>query len=377
MDQSVEDFLNKALAKKPAVQKRIQRREIYSDCHMVHRGGEWYDSCVDRVHYVDEIISIVATVASADVVVVKENQLKVNEAEALPRNARVSTESFKNCSDGITLTHTVALTVSATKSWSVEKSHSLTTSSGASVTLGGNIEFFNGSATVHWETALSVSERQTESFSTTETRSTTDTLLIPPRRAGDYYLIVYEQPLKIPFSATIIVDGALNENISGVSKASDMLSEAERTMLFDGFLHIQDASHGEMKIDWVDIKVACGDEINDVLHLIRREFTVPADWLSGNFLQDFAVPKAMLRDKKGHLKVTDEIGAPTDGRHFFVEYEVDEIRSDMGHCGFNDLGFPNVATWHVQHGTWREYLGGQQVSSAPGTIENFVACYLP
>lgn len=379
MDTSAEIFLNDALTKKPMIRRILRERKKYNDCKLVHKGGDWFEECFERERIDERTIVEHARVTSTEVVEVKNLLFDKTKITSLPTNARVAIREFKNCSEGIDLTQNITLSVSATRGWSVTKTNSISTTIGASVTLSGEFEFFKGSGTVNFSQTVSLSSQTTETFSTTETRSISDTIIVHPKKAGIYRLIAYEQTLEIPFSGIAVVDGQLVSNESGVSKASDVLSVNERTMPLSGSLRITDVSKAETRIDEFPYRPACEDK-SDIAYYSDREFTVPAQALTERFLSGFSLPSKARRNEKGWREPApmpkDEIGPP-DGRHFDVDYETEEMRSDPGQCGFNDIGAPNFGVYKVLHGTWREYANGQIVASYPGTQETFLRCYEP
>jgi hypothetical protein len=381
VDTNVVTFLNEQLSKKPNVRIPFKRHETHQRCKLRKGAGDWFEDCTEVDVVVNDVRPGPATVTSSFIVQVNDFRFDETRTVSLPAKARVQSETFKNCSDGINLTKSFTMSVTVTKGWSVTKTRGLSTTVGASVTIAGDIKFLKGSGTVSFSQTVTSSTAQNESASYTETRSSTETLVIKPQSAGVYSLLAFEETLEIPYSATVVVDGPLATNLSGFAKASDLLSVAERSVPFEGVLRITDASRGETSIKYLDWKVVCAaDEAGEIVHVVR-EFDVPEAALSAQFRSSFTAPADQKRENGtavGTLvSAFDTIGPPPDGRAFEVMYSLEEMRMDAGNCGFNDLGVPNAGVYRVDYGMWHEYAGGKEVAQYSGTQEQFLRCYVP
>lgn len=348
---------------------------------MKKAAGDWIEVCFPYNESVSEDFLTPALVTGSAVVEVKDFKFLPEKTKSFPVNARVKTEIFKNCSDKISLTKTFSLAVGVTTGWTVAKTQGVSTTIGASVTISGDIKFLKASGTVNFSQTVTSSTTVTETSSSTTNRTSSDTVVIPPHSAGTFNLLAYEETLEIPFSALIVVDGPLILNSSGLIKASDILTEAERTLSFEGSLTITDASRGETSISFAEWEIECAADDKEHSHYSLREFSAPESALSKSFLSGFKKPRDHARTDNANVRPVkadgDTMGPPADGRLFETLYTVEEMRGDFGNCGFNDLGIPNTGVYEVAHGTWHEFLGGKEVATYAGTQEKFLRCYVP
>lgn len=384
MDISATEHLNSMLAGKPAVRVRVQRHRTAYDCQWRRAAGDWTEVCWPKDEVFDEIVSLPASVTSSLIVEVKKMAAHKERVKSFPIMARVRSEIIKNCSDSITFQKTMSLSVQFTKGWSVQKTAGVSTTAGGTLTVSAEVPFLKAAGgTFNFSQTVSSSSQSSESYSHLETRSSSELISVKPQSAGEYYLIAYEETLEVPFSAEIVVDGPLATNESGFSMASDLLSEQERTLPFDGSLTISDASRGETSIRYLDWKVVCADTQGEHVARLSREFVVPESALDASFKSRFSEPSIQLRENGINLgsrrptAAPDEIGPPPDGKLFETLYSIEEQRMDPGQCGFNDLGVPNAGIYKVDYGTWHEYLGGREVATYAGKQETFMRCNIP
>ena len=78
------------------------------------------------------------------------------------------------------------------------------------------------------------------------------TINVAPGHAGYLQLLAIQQSIEVPFSTTIVVDATMEGNVSGFSKVSQLLSQEERTMPFDGTVkasQLSDSFAGNFKPD--------------------------------------------------------------------------------------------------------------------------------
>lgn len=381
MDTDATAFLNAQLSKKPNIKVARKRTETRWTCKTKKIAGDLTEICFPHDVTITEEVLVPASVTESEIVEVRNFQMLPAKTKTFPINARVKSELFKNCNDKTTLTKTFTLSVSVTTGWTVAKTRGVSTTLGGAITISGNIDFVKAAGTVSFSQTVSSSTALTETASTTTNRSSTDVILIPPHSAGAFNLMAYEETLEIPFSALVIVDGPLISNISGLVKASEILSIAERTIQFEGALTITDASRGETSITFKNWEIECAEDEKEHSHYSRREFSVPASALSESFLSGFKKPSEHARINNAITRpikaAGSEIGPPADGRLFETLYMVEEMRGDFGNCGFNDLGIPNTGVYEVSHGMWHEFQGGKEVATYPGTQEEFLRCYVP
>ena len=109
----------------------------------------------------------------------------------------------------------------------------------ASAVVGSLSTSFNMSRTVSLSTTV------TETDSQTVTRSLNSSMIVGPKKHGRIELLAFETTVEIPFKANVVIDGNVDANKSGISKASQLLSVSERTVPFSGVLRITNVSAGQ------------------------------------------------------------------------------------------------------------------------------------
>jgi hypothetical protein len=110
-----------------------------------------------------------------------------------------------------------------------------------------NIYGFTASNSFSETITLSLSTANAETSSTTETAQASATVSqLTKGQAGSEELVMYQASADVPIHATVVVDGNLVDNTNGYKRASDLLTEAERTMPFDGVIHLTGASDGQV-----------------------------------------------------------------------------------------------------------------------------------
>jgi hypothetical protein len=276
-------FLNKALSGKPAVQRertvmvRKQRCRTYRIPNIAN-GGAWTE-CEDAdVPEVQRFLDA-ARVTSTQVTLVRGLTFDERRVTQLPHHPLLFRMTYKNCADGTTLTNNLTLSVTGTKSLAVTKTKTVTTTLGVTTAFKGEMKVgvadFGNTTTFKFERAVALTETVTDTETHTETRSQSWTVNVPAKKMGQVEMLAFQTTIEIPFSATVVVDGPLEANKSGVSNASDLLPEAERTMPFEGTLTLSDVSDSTYTTTNFPGNPACAaDEVGKVVSE-GRQYTLP------------------------------------------------------------------------------------------------------
>ncbi len=182
-------------------------------------------------------------------------ELAYGDAErvTLPDIPHFKSFTITNCSAEVqtsstqlSLSATVGTSVTVTRG--VNTSRNISTSVNMSIPLsnkGGSLNFGGQSSkshTVTFSTGKTTSSRESIAFSENISRN------VPPMTTlwGQFH--VSEKTIRIPFSASVLVDGKVDSNLAGYSKISDVLSIEERTFPITGFVEATGAT--DTRIDY-------------------------------------------------------------------------------------------------------------------------------
>lgn len=371
-DTSAIDFMNFALASKPAV---AGHRTVYTKeqrCRYHHipinaDGGDW-EECwdVDVPH--TEAITMAAKASSSNIQRVDNLKFDTEHVTSLPSEPILYRQTYRNCGEGTTLNNSITLSIQGVEGYSVQKTHGVSTTVGGSVSMtasympGG----IGGSGTVSFNmsTTVSASTAITESSSKTTTRSQTWTVSIPPQTMGFVEMLAYQETVDIPFNATIVVDGDLQTNDSGLTKASALLTEAERTLPFDGAVRITNASNGEFRTQQLPGKPTCTGDDKDLVILSGQSVSIPAGTRpSGDYssAKDFAAILRKPIDGNSSSSATFVQGLPPDLNEQVV-YRKDVIRA-APECGFSSDGSTKTGVFAAEGRSFFQSLGGRPLQS--------------
>ncbi|MEO7213322.1 MAG: aerolysin family beta-barrel pore-forming toxin [Mucilaginibacter sp.] len=304
----------------------------------------------------------------------------------LPQSGILTRKTIINCADA-SVTSTIGLSVTGTKSWSVTKTDSVSTTVGASISGSVGVPgVAGGSASLSFSQQISTSNAVTDGGSDQVTRSSNENISVGPRRAISIELFAYQSGAEIPYSANVVIDGDLQANDSGLSVASSLLSEKERTLQISGILRLTDVSEANLRTR--DIGGAEGCEAPMGITISEDRFSsFPAEKLGSYFAEDFVNSASAVR-KDGQLfahstKFADfswtiteggpQIGPP-DGTHYEILYTT-QITEATPSCGFNDLGLMNLGLFNVEVRQYRTYVGGKAAAEWQESVKTFVLCF--
>ena len=366
-------FLNTALANKHIMLNRtrsVQQNKLVcttsGDGHP-HRDCQTITITVQQP-YIDQ-----ARVVSQTAQVTEPLKFDTQNFETLPASALIQRVDYANCGqDNFNTSYT--LTITGTKSTSVSKTHSLSVGVGMSST--GTFQASNGvfggssSMTVHLNVATSDSTTNSEGHSESEGRTWVTSINVAPGHAGYLKLLVLQQTIRVPFSAVVVVDGALEDNTSGYTQASQFLSEAERTVPFTGEVVSSGLSNSFTGNYAPDTPFNCADPKNAGQVVVTpTNQTIPVSALTKSFVGGFMTLQAATNKRQ----LAGATIGPADG----VSYQVvssSEVEVMDPACGFNDIGAPNGAIHLSETRHYTNYANGVLVAEWDETSDTFLRC---
>lgn len=300
---------------------------------------------------------------------------------SLPEKAILSSVDFQNCAD-VSVTQAISLNVAGTKSYSVAKTDSISTTQGGSVTLSGSFFGNSASATYNFSQTVGLSNTTSEGDSVTVSRATASTISIGPGRSGRFELLIYETTVEIPFSAKVVVDGDLLPNDSGVVLASQLLSEEERTIRFSGSIRLTDVSNAIVRTVPAAKSEQCTSGNPALVVQTNPQITIPASSIPQLEKKKFspistffkgAASKKFVAIPVESLNFGPVIG-PADGIGYEV-LAVNDVTKPAPFCGFNDLGIMNIGVFSVETRRYTQYSNGNMIASWMDQVETFKRCW--
>ncbi|HEX8590636.1 hypothetical protein [Pseudomonas sp.] len=321
--------------------------------------------------------------------VIEVLDLKFDQANitSLPQTGLLTRKTVQNCADA-SVTSSIGLSVTGTQTWGVTKTNGVTTTIGASVNASVGVQGVGSAGmTLTFSQAISTTTAMSEGGSQQVSRTSNENITIGPRRSVLIELFAYQSTAEIPFSGKIVIDGNLENNLSGVTQASDLLSLSERTLPFSGILRLSDVSQANLRTS--DLGGVQGCAVPNSISIAEERFPpFPADKLGSYLLDRFKAPVDFARSESGEIH--DHIGkfsnftwlgenegptiGPSDGTSYEILYTT-EIYEPSAACGFNDLGVMNTGIFSLEARQYRNYSNGQLVSQWQDTVKNFLRCH--
>jgi hypothetical protein len=300
---------------------------------------------------------------------------------ALPERATLAATFYQHCADA-QLSTTLSLSVTGNSSYSFTKTDSVNTTIGGSATATFVGQAGSLSTMLNVSRSLSTSNATTESFSESVTRSQSITLTISPNKQGKFELLVMETTVEVPFSALIIVDGRLVQNSNGISKASELLNESDRSLPFKGVLRITNVSGAYIRTTDVPGAPACSKADIGGIKKDPSVISFPGAALSAGELATFSKPSVQppglmkLRLSGSRFSLVAGEGpsiGPADGVSYQVMY-ISEVIHPAAQCGFNDLSIPNNGVFTMEAREYTSYLNGTLIARWQDHVETFKSC---
>ncbi|MFK7940840.1 MAG: hypothetical protein AB8B82_15775 [Roseovarius sp.] len=384
----IASVLNNHLRNKPHVEYTRQATRQVQHCIRVQDNGfEKGLQCFWRDEAYTERYSGPAQVASTEVVDVRDIIFDEERITTFPENVRLQRQTYQNCDD-VSSSLSLSMSVSGTQTYSLAFTKAITTNTSFSANFRFSGKFGSLGTTMGFRRSVRVGETETIRNSQTVSRSVSARVSIPPKSSGVASLLAYETEIEVPFKATVVVEGALTTNESGFGRASDLLSLDERTTTIEGVLQIKDVSDGVFKTE--NFPGGCPNLNEDAQPFEeKRSFQLPATALSEEQVSGFRPMSdafgnkdVQFLDAKLHSFGTDsakdgpEFEPIPDGVQYTILYTRSASRPDV-QCGFNDLGFANIATFDVEVRQYLEYVDGHIVNSWTEEEETFTGCYVP
>lgn len=333
-------------------------------------------------HY-DERYSDVAQVTSSEIVSVGDLVFLSEQVTQLPENAILQRQVYRNCDD-VNSSLTISMSVSGTEGYSLGFSKNVTTTSTASVNAQYGGEFGSLGTSLSFNRSVQIGRSETLQESQTVSRSVSVTVQIPPKTTGVASLLAYETEIEIPFTATVVLDGALKANNSGLNRASQLLSDEERTLEIEGILTIKNVSEGVFKTE--TIGGACTGEVEERLGFNEiTEFRVPVESLEEqsaigfeklNSISSVDQQARLLRFPPSPESDGPVIGPIANGVSYEIIYSRPFVRPDV-RCGYNDIGVPNLGTFNAEGRQYYHHVNGQLVRTWTAEEERWIGCYNP
>ena len=388
-DTDVIAFLNSALAQKHIMVNRIRTvSQPKTVCYMTSAPHPHRD-CAVTTENVNQTYPDQARARSQ--ILTSIGPLKFDNAKAinLPATAKIQRITYDNCGeDPFTTGYT--LTVTGTSGHSVTKSQSLSFTTGVSVSnqVSASIDGFGGSTSMNMNFSMTLSDTttHTETETSSESRVWPISITVAQGHAGYLELLVFQQTIQVPFSSMVVVDGDLEDNSSGYTKASQLLNENERTLPFSGTITSTGLSNsftGEFK---PDVPLSCDDpSLKGKSTSNPASFTFPASSIPATFAKNFGGLKENLTNRLAEIiKIPAAVGNPTalqngpsmgpaDGTSYQVMSSTEVTIMDPA-CGFNDIGVPNAAVHKSEARHYSTFSNGALVSQWDETVDSFLRC---
>ncbi len=348
-DTDVQSLLNAKLASKNIIVKKSREVDVERhECHFEGPNGRPHRECNSWTERTTQVYPDQARVAGLQVLTVAPVKWDEAKLTALPATALIQRLTYENCGqDAFSTGYT--LSVKGVRSNSVSKTHSVSVKTG----IGLKNTFKAGNGLFGGETSIDVSLDVTTSDSTTtseqtsneETRTWPTTISVAPGHAGYLQLLAIQQSIEVPFATTIVVDADMEPNISGITKVSQLLSEEERTVPFDGSVkasQLSDSFAGNFK---PDVPFSCDDpgSKGKMVGPTVVNYSVPLSALDSKEAKQFdtvaAVYEAMQNKNAAHtVAVSDERIQPQS------VFATEVLEADA-RCGFGPDGQAKLAIY--------------------------------
>jgi hypothetical protein len=354
-------YLNAELAAKNLLVNKNRTVEYRGvECHFVGPNGRPHRECNEVTKTRVERYTDLARVASVDIISVQPIKWDDAQIKTIPATALIQRLSYANCGQDPYSTNE-SLQVKGVHSNSVSKTHSLSikTSVGLKNTIKAGNGLFGGQTeiSVGIDVTTSDSTTNSEQFSNEETRTWGVSISPQPGHAGFLQILAIQQSIEVPFSTTIIVDANLEANASGISRASQLLNETERTLPFEGSVkatQLSDAYTGNYR---PDSEFNCDDPTykgNDFV-AERTDLTVPLSSMGKDYAAAYTTFQKAY--EASLAAATMHTATPTDEPTGQAIFSSDVVVSDPK-CGFDNNGQPKLAVHRSELGQYTKFDKG-------------------
>jgi len=249
-------FLNSVLAAKQLMVKKTRQVDVQQIiCTWVGEGGHRTRDCQNLTHQEPRQYTDNARVTGSQVIEVENLLFSFSKMTELPERILEQREDYYNCGEGpFTVSNSIGVT--GTRSTTVTKTQTVSASTTMTLTTSGTVNAGFASATTSFAIGLTIGISSATATAETQTDSEARTfgvsITLNPGQSGYSVIDAVQTAIDIPYSASVIVDGALESNDSGYNTASQLLSEADRTISVSGTLHalgVSNAVAGNMPPD--------------------------------------------------------------------------------------------------------------------------------
>jgi hypothetical protein len=374
-DTDIPQFLDAALAKKNILVNRT--RQVTGQklsCSLVADGRPHKD-CQTIEYTYTQTYQDNARVKSGQVINISQLRFDPARLTQLPGTVLVDRLNYINCGED-QFNPAFNLSVTGTESHSVSKTQTVSSTVGVQVdqTFTAGNGLFGGSTSiqVNFSMTLSNSTTNQETSSTATTQGYSGTILAAVGHAGYAQLAAVQQGIEVPFSATVTVDGDMEDNISGYNKVSQLLAVQERTLPFSGTLTaggLSDAFTGLFK---PDEPFNCSDpKYKGQQTATYKKFQVPLTAMSGDLAKDFGTIKETFAKRPSQ---TTPQQLDNDAATTSTTIESTEVYVRDPACGFDDVGHPKTAIHLVELKHYTTHVDGTLHQEWDEPTEKFVKC---
>jgi hypothetical protein len=373
-DTNIKDVLDKKLATKQPIERDKIVPTSVEDC--AWSGEARSDKCKWRKSSKTERVQDMARIKSAkavQVLTVRDLRFETERLVSLPEEVVIQRGQFFNC-HAPTLNASVSLSVTGSEGWSISKTSSIASTATVSLTGAFTAGNFNTALGISQSITLSSSTNKSEDHSKAVSRSYSGSVSLAQGQSALVELFAYQTEAEVPFSATVVVDGDLEKNHNGFVKASDILSEAERTIPFAGTARIKGLSEGivrQREAEYSDC-----DEVNIKG---RRGKIIEDEKRPAGFLQVAMRPSVAIPSGGGGASPTPTpvpsatIAAPPDGIHYNIVARIESPRPTPL-CGFNSTNAQKQGIYVIEKRHYEHWSNGKMISQWNEDIPIFQNC---
>lgn len=218
--------------------------------------GHYRETCRNEQRSRDERYSEPLKVVFVEPVFVSDLAYQDAEVRSLPSVPRFTGFDARNCSSSPQTTSTnLAVTVNVSSGISI--TNGITTSVAVSKPVNFSVPLGGTKSGVNLRFGRSATSTRAVSFSETKSSTVSDSIAyservsrtIPARTRLWGQFLVTESTIRVPFTATVIVDGQVDENLAGYKNISDLLPEEDRTFKITGFVEATGASESRTEFN--------------------------------------------------------------------------------------------------------------------------------
>lgn len=153
--------------------------------------------------------------------------------EGEPRAADSFRVRIRNCSSA-TAAADREITLSGTESNTISLGRSVLTTRELEAGIEAELSFIKIGSKASISRSVDISRSTSSTESNTVSRSTGFSVEVPPQSYVIADSVLYQNDGVLPFEITVLADAPVTSNLEGVEHASDVLSEAARSIVLDG-----------------------------------------------------------------------------------------------------------------------------------------------